>query len=107
MITSGFYFLAIQTFATSAMGFTFRNYGIDTLFPGPWEELNKAPYGRVIRPIKIYGSEGTLANPQGLVEGGQTTFTPGSLITYEFKENIAGRLVIIFFDSRFSLPFIS
>lgn len=83
--------LALHASAWMPQPRVFKSWGIDTLFPGPWEAYNKAPYYRTIRPVAIYGTQGTLVNPQGLVSGGATTFTAGSLITYEFKESVAGR----------------
>ncbi|KAF3913941.1 hypothetical protein ABW21_db0206492 [Orbilia brochopaga] len=74
-------------------GLAFDGHGVKPIFKGPWEAYNKAPEGRIVRPVKIYATEGDVVSPEGLLKGGSTTFKPGALITYEFAENIGGRPV--------------
>ncbi|KAK6344887.1 hypothetical protein TWF718_006839 [Orbilia javanica] len=73
-------------------GLAFEGHGVEALFKGPWESYNKAPEGRIVRPVKVHGTEGDVTTPEGLTGGGKTTLKPGSLVTYEFAENIAGRV---------------
>ncbi|KAF3939119.1 hypothetical protein ABW19_dt0200677 [Dactylella cylindrospora] len=74
-------------------GFAFDGHGVKPLFEGPWEEYNKAPSSRIVRPIGVYATEGNIDTVGGgLTNGGTTAFTPGSLVTFEFAENIAGRV---------------
>ncbi|EPS40073.1 hypothetical protein H072_6116 [Dactylellina haptotyla CBS 200.50] len=77
---------------TLVSGLAFEGHGVEPLFEGPWEEFNKAPLGRIVRPVKVYATEGDVSSPEGIINGGSTTFRPGSLVTYEFAENIAGRV---------------
>lgn len=79
---------AVRTFVS---GFAFDGHGVDTLFPGPWEAYQKAPNGRIIRPSRVWGTEGDVVDAEGLTQGKSTTLKPGSLVTYEFPENLAGR----------------
>ncbi|KAF3934133.1 hypothetical protein ABW20_dc0100506 [Dactylellina cionopaga] len=83
-----FYVVAARTLVS---GLAFDGHGVEALFKGPWDSYNKAPEGRIVRPVKVYATEGDVTSPKGLIEGGSTTLRPGSLITYEFAENIAGR----------------
>lgn len=69
-----------------------------TLFPGPWEENIKAPIVKsAIYPIKVWNTEGEASKPEALLEwadkGTSTQLGSGGLISLEFSENIAGRLV--------------
>ncbi|KAK6338861.1 hypothetical protein TWF696_009668 [Orbilia brochopaga] len=93
MVRSALLFSFCAAHASLVAGLAFDGHGVKPLFKGPWEAYNKAPNGRIVRPAKIYATEGDVVSPEGLIGGGSTTLKPGALITYEFAENIAGRVV--------------
>ncbi|KAG0134910.1 Six-hairpin glycosidase-like protein [Tuber indicum] len=61
------------------------------IFPGPWERYIQAPESRRVRPQKVYYTEGTVSAATD--SSGVTVLKgQGALVTYEFAQNIAGRL---------------
>ncbi|KAE8447282.1 hypothetical protein EG329_010976 [Mollisiaceae sp. DMI_Dod_QoI] len=71
----------------------------DTIFPGPWEENIRAPVNKShIVPVKIFNFEGASDGAERVLDGANAesgltwVISPGGLITFEFAENIAGKV---------------
>ncbi|KUJ10094.1 Six-hairpin glycosidase, partial [Mollisia scopiformis] len=71
----------------------------DTIFPGPWEQNIRAPLNKShITPVKIYNFEGATVGAEAVLQdanvqsGLSWVISPGGLITFEFGENIAGKV---------------
>ncbi|KAF3921515.1 hypothetical protein AA313_de0200472 [Arthrobotrys entomopaga] len=92
MMLRSTFFLYLCAVRTLVSGLAWEGHGVNPVFKGPWDSYNKAPPSRIVRPVKVYASDGDVDSPEGLTEGGRTTLRPGSSITYEFAENIAGRV---------------
>ncbi|KAL7267753.1 hypothetical protein RUND412_009644 [Rhizina undulata] len=59
-------------------------------FPGPWESYIQAPASRIVRPEKVYYTEGSVSTSDSTSLA--TLKGQGALVTFEFAQNIAGRL---------------
>jgi hypothetical protein len=86
-------------FATSASkydGPDYESLPLDTVFPGPWESNIRAPLNKShIVPVKIFNFEGAESVLQDASSSSISwVLSPGSLITFEFEENISGKCVI-------------
>ncbi|KAH8672812.1 Six-hairpin glycosidase-like protein [Tricladium varicosporioides] len=70
-----------------------------TIFPGPWENGIRAPVNKShIVPTKIFNYEGAVSGAESVLQtadrrrGLSWVISPGGLVTFEFEENIAGRV---------------
>ncbi|EPE33595.1 Six-hairpin glycosidase [Glarea lozoyensis ATCC 20868] len=71
----------------------------DTIFPGPWESNIRAPLNKShIVPSKIFNFEGAVSGQESILQdadaasGISWVIRTGGLITFEFEENISGRV---------------
>ncbi|CZT07286.1 uncharacterized protein RAG0_12805 [Rhynchosporium agropyri] len=76
----------------------YESLPLDTIFPGPWEGNIRAPLNKsYIAPVEILNSEGAVSGGEAVLkdadsEGISWKISPGGLITFEFAENIAGKV---------------
>ncbi|CZR65052.1 uncharacterized protein PAC_14952 [Phialocephala subalpina] len=85
--------------AKGSDGVDYESLPRDTIFPGPWENNIRAPVNKShIVPVKIFAFEGETEGAEAVLVGANQqsgltwTISPGGLITFEFGENIAGRV---------------
>lgn len=60
----------------------------------PYSEYILAPSSRTVFPVAVYGTNGTVDNAEGLLNGanGTAVFSPASAVTFDFGKNIAGQV---------------
>ncbi|TVY81962.1 hypothetical protein LSUE1_G007263, partial [Lachnellula suecica] len=90
---------ATQASKSSYDGPDYESLPLDTIFPGPWEDNIRAPVNKsYITPAEIFASEGDIIGASSLLQDAGShdekawVVGPGGLITFEFGENIAGRV---------------
>jgi hypothetical protein len=78
-----------------------------TIFPGPWESNIRAPLNKShIVPVKIFNFEGAVSGQEAILQNADTAsgaswvIRSGGLVTFEFEENISGRLVLRLFREK-------
>ncbi|KAL8674516.1 MAG: hypothetical protein Q9168_001108 [Polycauliona sp. 1 TL-2023] len=76
---------------------SYRSLPTRTVFPGPWEEYIRAPATKShIHPKGIWRVQGSVSVPTRPLDLSDSTspitIRPGGLVTFEFSENIAGRV---------------
>ncbi|KAG0649022.1 hypothetical protein D0Z07_5026 [Hyphodiscus hymeniophilus] len=71
----------------------------NTIFPGPWDSNIRAPSNKSqILPVKIFNFEGAVSGAEAVLQDAERAsgvswlISPGGLITFEFAENIGGRV---------------
>lgn len=94
-------YLSLLVKAAEYDGPDYHSLPLDTIFPGPWESNIRAPQNKsYITPVRIFnyegatfGAERVLEDAEVVVDGGLTWgIAPGGLVTFEFAENIGGRV---------------
>lgn len=60
----------------------------------PYSEYILAPSSRTVFPIAVYGINGTVDNPESLLNGanGAAVFSAASAVTFDFGKNLAGQV---------------
>ena len=84
--------------ASANDGADYESLPLKTIFPGPWESNIRAPFNKShIVPVKVYNSEGAVSGAESVLQDAYTSsehtwvISPGGLVTFEFRENIAGK----------------
>jgi len=99
--------VAVAVFPLAAVGLRdlphidFESLPNKTIWQGPWEKYIKAPKDKTkISPVRIWRARGNVTTAGvnaktriGHEAGGGIAIGPGGVLTLEFAENIAGRLV--------------
>lgn len=80
-------------------GPSYEDLPLKALFPGPWDANIQAPANKThIKPLEIWNTEGNVVAAEVLVaemaEQRSLIMGPGGLVTLQFPQNIAGRLVL-------------
>ncbi|KAL3423425.1 alpha-l-rhamnosidase a [Phlyctema vagabunda] len=92
--------LLLSSFSVQAFAqhLNYESLPLDTLFPGAWEANIRAPLNKShIVPRRVFKTEGKISKVAAVVtDEKQHSFAlgPGDLITFEFGENIGGRVCL-------------
>ncbi|KAH6723779.1 Six-hairpin glycosidase-like protein [Leptodontidium sp. MPI-SDFR-AT-0119] len=97
-LLSALYLAGSTVEAAKFDGPDYESLPLDTIFPGPWESNIRAPFNKsYIAPVKIFHFEGAVSGGEAVLQDADTegiswVISPGGLITFEFGENIAGKV---------------
>ncbi|KAI9745671.1 MAG: hypothetical protein M1818_001205 [Claussenomyces sp. TS43310] len=94
--------LGRQLAIASAPGFpgiSYEDLPSNAVFPGPWESYIQAPKNKShIHPKNVWKTEGDISAAEAVLDGFGSkpgmTFRPSGMATFEFEQNIAGRVCI-------------